>query len=230
VALLNARPDATLRHVGEAHALLVTHIRSTPFDPTAASLLPDWTIGHVLTHIARNADSFTGLVETAARGDIGDQYPGGFEQRSADIERGAGRSRDDLIADVAAACARLETAFDSLDELTWQRGRGRVTIGEQPIAVLPARRWRETMIHHSDLGLGFSLDDFSDEFVDHEIPLLAATLPKRLPDGVSVTLVATDSGARVGDGNTVVSAPRHALLGWLIGRRDLPDAPDLRPW
>ena len=55
------------------------------------SRLADWTVGHVLTHIARNADSVVWRLEGAARGELRDQYPGGLEQRRADIEAGAGR-------------------------------------------------------------------------------------------------------------------------------------------
>ena len=46
------------------------------------SRLPGWTVGHVLTHIARNADSLVWRLEGAARGELRDQYPGGLEQRS----------------------------------------------------------------------------------------------------------------------------------------------------
>ena len=42
------------------------------------SRLPDWSVGHVLTHIARNADSVTRRLQGAARGEIVDQYPGGL--------------------------------------------------------------------------------------------------------------------------------------------------------
>ncbi|MET0579484.1 MAG: maleylpyruvate isomerase N-terminal domain-containing protein, partial [Ilumatobacteraceae bacterium] len=34
-------------------------------DPSAPSLLPRWTVGHVLTHIARNADSIARVLDAA---------------------------------------------------------------------------------------------------------------------------------------------------------------------
>ena len=44
---------------------------STTRRPGAPSLLPGWTVGHVLTHVARNADAYTNLLTWAAdrRGD-----------------------------------------------------------------------------------------------------------------------------------------------------------------
>src|SRR3954452_11064204 len=66
----------------------------------APSRLPGWTVGHLLTHIARNADSLTRRMVAAARDEIGDQYPGGAAGRAAEIEAGAGRPAAELVADV----------------------------------------------------------------------------------------------------------------------------------
>jgi len=79
----------------------------TDGDARRPSLLPDWTIAHTLTHIARNADSHVLMLEAASGGEIGAQYPGGMEQRNADIEAGAGRSAAELVADVADSNSRL---------------------------------------------------------------------------------------------------------------------------
>ncbi len=225
-----ARPDAVLAAVAGAHADLLADLRATDFDPAAPSLLPDWTLGHVVTHIARNADSFTHLAGEAARGVVGVQYPGGFAQRRDDIAAGAARARDALVDDAAGACERLDAAFASLDDAVWRSGRSRVTGGEQPITALPWRRWRETMVHHTDLGFGYTIDDFPDTFVDGELPQLVATLPDRLPEGITVALVVTETGVCLGAGDLELRAPRHALLAWLMRGRDLDGAPPLRPW
>ena len=52
------------------------------------SLLPDWTVGHVLTHLARNADSMDRVLEAAERGDVVERYAGGGAGRDAEIEAG----------------------------------------------------------------------------------------------------------------------------------------------
>src|SRR5580658_1203131 len=55
----------------------------------APSRLEGWTVGHVLTHLARNADSHTRMLRAALRGESVEQYAGGAEERAANIEAGA---------------------------------------------------------------------------------------------------------------------------------------------
>ena len=72
------------------------------------SLLPDWTVGHVLTHIARTGDAFTRMLEHADRGESVEMYEGGYEARSAAFEAGASRSARELVADVRRSIYALE--------------------------------------------------------------------------------------------------------------------------
>lgn len=86
------RPQLVIDGATAAHAVLVDQIpRLTAAEIRRPSLLTDWTVGHVLTHLARNADSHTGMLVAAQGGGIADQYPGGPAQRSADIAAGAAR-------------------------------------------------------------------------------------------------------------------------------------------
>ena len=56
------------------------------------SSLPGWSRGHVLTHLARNADGLRNLLIWARTGVVTPQYPS-FEVRNQEIEAGAGRPR-----------------------------------------------------------------------------------------------------------------------------------------
>jgi maleylpyruvate isomerase len=118
------------------------------------SLLPDWTVGHVLTHIARNADSVVWRLEGAATGALRDQYPGGFEQRTGDIEGGSARSADELVADVRQSSTEVERTMAALPADAWdapsRTARGVVEPSREAIF----SRWREVVVHHGDLGLG----------------------------------------------------------------------------
>jgi uncharacterized protein (TIGR03083 family) len=78
-----------------------------------ASRLPGWTVAHVLTHIARNADGHIHRLEGALAGADRPRYPGGPAQRNADIENGAGRGSAEILADLTATQVALER--------TWQR-------------------------------------------------------------------------------------------------------------
>jgi maleylpyruvate isomerase len=179
------------------------------------SLLPGWTVGHVLTHLARNADSHVRMLEGARRGEIADQYPGGNGQRAADIEAGAGRPAAELVADVVGSAGRLEEAWAATPEEARRTGHGRVVSGLWPLADLPFRRWREVEIHHVDLGLTYGIDDWPDAYVDAELDRALPSLDARLP-----------ARARV----DVASLDRRRLLAWLVGRSDEPDLPALAPW
>jgi len=158
------------------------------------SLLPGWSVGHVLSHIARNADSVVWRLEGAARGELRDQYPGGLAQRRADIEAGAGRSAAALAADVQATSAAVVQSMAGLPAAAWdapsRTSRGVVESSRD--AVLS--RWREVVVHHGDLDLGP---------VPLPPALVEAWLPRELP-----RLAERTDPAR--------------LLQWIIGRGDPP--------
>ena len=182
--------------VKKSHIRLgMTITRLTDDDARRPSLLPGWTVGHVLTHLARNADSHVRLLEGAARGEVADQYAGGDAQRAADIEAGAGRPAAELVADVLEAAARLERTWDNTPEEVWRIGEGRVSSGVWAVAELPFRRWREVEVHHVDLDLGYGPADWPDAYVEEELARTVAGL-----DG--------------GD--------RRRLLAWLVGRAGVP--------
>ena len=63
----------------------------TDTDVAAPSRCDGWTRGHVLSHIARNADGITGTLEGALRGEIVARYPHGWDVRNKDIHDGSAR-------------------------------------------------------------------------------------------------------------------------------------------
>src|SRR5437660_10733430 len=75
------------------------------------SLLPGWSVGHVLTHLARNADGHVRRLEGALIGKEVARYPGGKDQRDGEIEAGASRAASELAADVLTSAARLEEVW-----------------------------------------------------------------------------------------------------------------------
>ena len=170
------------------------------------SLLPDWTVGHVLAHLARNAESHVRLLDAALAGEAAEQYAGGNEQRSRDIEAGADRPAAELRADIAATNAALEAAWARMTPAAWG-GHGLAQGREWPCRLLPFHRWREVEIHHVDLGLGYSPVDWPAGYVRRDLPLALATLPDRLGPG-----------------------PQAALLAWLVGRSPQPAGIEPAPW
>jgi maleylpyruvate isomerase len=82
------------------------------------SLLPGWTRGHVLTHIARNADGLRNLLIWARTGVETPQYAS-FQARNDEIEAGAGRPAAELAADVAASAAAFAAEAAALADPDW---------------------------------------------------------------------------------------------------------------
>ena len=190
------RPTFELDSVTVAHVrLLATVAGMADADAAAPSLLPGWSRGHVVTHLARNADSLTWVLDGARLGEVRDQYPT-EGMREADIEAGAGRSATELHDDLVTACARLVAAWVALDDDAWGR-ECRMRAGLCPAAELPFRRWREVEVHHVDLGLAYSPAEWPSDYVEAELVRLLPRLPDR--------------------------ADRNALAAWLLGRGDAPD-------
>ncbi len=231
------RPQLVIDGATAAHAVLVDRIpRLTADEIRRPSLLTGWTVGHVLTHLARNADSHTGMLLAAQGGGIADQYPGGPAQRSADIAAGAARDPEELLGDLRASIERLEATWDATSVAAWAHGTGRTgNAGEQPLGELVFRRWRETEVHHADLGLAFGWAEWSGAYVDHELDRTIHGLAARLPEGVALRIEAEGViGAWVVEPvaapRVTVRAPKHELLAWLLGRHARPDWPELAPW
>jgi maleylpyruvate isomerase len=75
-------------------------------DLTEVSSLPGWSWGHLLTHLARNADALGNLLSWARTGVETPMYRS-KSQRDDDINIGATRPGGVLLSDVADSAARL---------------------------------------------------------------------------------------------------------------------------
>lgn len=166
------------------------------------TFLGEWTVGHLVTHLARNADSLVRLLEGARRGEIVPQYPGGREQRNGDIEAGARRSAVDLVADLRAANAGLEQCWSSFE--VWPDGLG--------VDDLVQRRWREVEVHHADLGPSFgrSYRDWSAEYLRLDLRHFTMLWDSRRPMGMT------------GLPPKVQALAEPDRLAWLLGRLAVP--------
>lgn len=225
--------DSTERLMAALHRLTNDEVRRP-------SLLPGWTNAHVLTHLARSAEAIMRGLDGARTGTPFDLYPGGDEGRRREIEAGASRDADALVADVKAAAEKLSTAIAAMDADIWSATvniRGRT----MPAAELIGTRWREVEIHRVDLGLGYAPQNWPAPFVSYLLTFLTGPrLSTRPPADTTLVIEATDTDTRwqVGDGTTrrTVRGPSAALAGWLAGRAEPVrtlldgDLPELSPW
>ncbi|MFG2890755.1 maleylpyruvate isomerase family mycothiol-dependent enzyme [Streptomyces sp. NPDC048248] len=216
---MSSRALAPLGRIDEATKRLVETVSGLADEQVAGStLIPPRTRGHVITHVARAADSLCRLLEGARTAVEIPQYAS-MHARDAEIEAGAERPVADLVSDVVSNSARLDTAARSLPEAAWGR-RVRLRAGElRTPAGLMGTRLRELEVHHADLAAGYAFADIPDSVARWIVDDIHQTLSLRA-DTPGMRLEATDAGLAwdVGDGGPVVGGALADLLVRLSGR------------
>ncbi|MGI8882285.1 MAG: maleylpyruvate isomerase family mycothiol-dependent enzyme [Jatrophihabitans sp.] len=238
---------ALLQSVRTSTATVLAELSATTLsdsDVRAASLLPDWTIGHVLTHLARSADAMAGSVGGTLRDEAVALYPDGDEGRAKDIEAGAGRHATEIVADLRDSAERLDRVLGAVaDADAWDRVADRGLSNEEILI----SRWCEIEIHRIDARLAVP-KQWPAQFVERMLRETAdpARLPERLDRPVRIVVdggtepaltgLAVDVAPAGGDDAPVeVRAPDFAVLAWLFGRGSAVDPPlgssvVLTPW
>ena len=161
-------------------------------DVTQPSLLPNWTVGHVLTHIARNAEGCRNMLYGGA------MYPGGVLQRNADIEAGAVRGFAEQVAHIHASATDFERTLLTLTDELWA-GEASGPFGVITVESVPLRRWREVEVHRMDAGLGYTCQDIPQAWVAADLGVRRSAFGQPIPADV----------AALGD---------KAELAWLFSR------------
>jgi len=210
LVLMTDVDEATDRLIRTAEALDGGAVR----DPSA---LPGWTVGHVLTHVARNADAYTNLLNWARTGVETPAYATPTA-RAEGIEAGAGRPLAEQIADLREAHERFADAAAAMPAEAW-------TVYLPPTgasaAAVPWARLREVEVHHVDLGRGYTPENWSDAFALRLLREIVAGVTDpafRLvlhPQGVEHALTIGEAGNA-----PEVSGPTRSIAAWLAGRGD----------
>ncbi|HET9969425.1 MAG TPA: maleylpyruvate isomerase N-terminal domain-containing protein [Streptosporangiaceae bacterium] len=201
------------------------------------SRLPGWTRGHVLSHLARNADALVNLLTWARTGTEARMYASPAD-RADGIEAGAGRALPEQLADLTAAGQRFAAAAAAVPlgrrDFTVLSGQGR----EIPASEVPWLRVREVWLHLVDLDAGDGID---------AIPAdvgwtLAADVAGWMSDRTEATADLKTEGRGAirlgpagGPAGAVVAGSPQRIAGWLTGRSggdglavtagELPDLP-----
>jgi maleylpyruvate isomerase len=203
---------------GSADRFLGTVRALADDDVLRACALPGWTRAHLLTHVARAADSRTGMLRAARAGLIGEQYPS-EQARAGAIEAGARRPAAVIRADVERAVEECLTAMRRHPAGLWDAPAIWLRGGRRPVRGVVASLRSELEYHHVDLAAGYTPDDWPAQFVATELRRVTALMDHRA-DAPPVTLIAA-AAVRVGTVPPVdVTGPSAAILAWLSGRGD----------
>ncbi|MFE9918822.1 maleylpyruvate isomerase family mycothiol-dependent enzyme [Micromonospora sp. NPDC005553] len=213
--LLMGEVDAATRR------LLRTAASFDAADLAAASLLPGWTRGHVLAHVARNADGFVNLLTAARTGAALPMYAS-LDARTADIEAGSSRPPAAHLDDLRRTADLFAEAVAAMPADAWA-ATVQARKGPWPAALLVWGRLREIEVHHLDLAADYRAADWSETFA-HRLLREAASHHAMGPTPPSMVLRLDGSEHEVVIGERVsapvVAGPAPDLAAWLIGRAD----------
>ncbi|MEH1013256.1 maleylpyruvate isomerase family mycothiol-dependent enzyme [Micromonospora sp. CPCC 206060] len=183
------------------------------------SLLPGWTRGHVLAHLARNADAHVNMLTSARTGEHIPAYPS-VAAREADIVVGAVRPPAAHLDDLRRSADRFAEAVAAMPARAWAatvQARGEPRLA----ATLVWTRLREIEVHYVDLAAGYRPADWPEVFAHrllHEVVTdlgghqAAPSMVLRF-DGSTHELVVGDRTAA-----PTVTGPAAELAAWLVGR------------
>lgn len=235
-------PEWSVRAAADAFETLMAALRRIdPSDEIVGrpSGLTGWSIGHVLTHLARNANSYERVVRATKKGRVADQYPGGATQRQEEIEHGSKRPLAEQLEDLIASEATLAAAFGELTAADWRSLTRRWGNQAWPVADIPFLRCRELSIHSIDLRFGnLGVDDWGDYYVKTDLHRQLAAVAGRFSSRVVIDVCPHDADWSllvVGHGDpgpavTIESTSRQ-ILGWLVDRVAPQEPwPPLSPW
>jgi maleylpyruvate isomerase len=226
------RPVSLLEEVQASTDRLLRRINGlTDRAARGPSHLPGWTRGHVLTHLARNADAQVRMIEGSLAGQVVEQYVGGPAGRADEIEAGAPRTGRDLVDDVTSSAERLQAAWDAMPDDAWALMQQSST-GPRSIERGVRSRWREVEVHFLDLDLLYTSADWPNAFVHEFLPStldgMAARAVGTVPatswvlreEATGAAWLIDGTGTRSGpdDASHHIVGPAHALLAWVWGR------------
>ena len=190
------RPGLDIDACRMSHRRLLAALASlTDGDFGSPSLLPRWSRGHVVTHLANKTKTLVWVYGGPAAGEVRRQFPAGHDHDLA-ADTGAARSAAELRSDLAQSFELVDAAWDALDDGLWDQP-GIVTPGERSMAEIVSRHLRDVEVHHVDLDIGYRVCDWPVRFVEGELAKRLRALPDRADDA--------------------------DLLAWLLGRAPAPD-------
>jgi maleylpyruvate isomerase len=199
--------------------------RLDPGQVAGPSRLPGWSRGHVLSHLARNADALVNLLTWARTGTETRMYASPAD-RADGIEAGADRALPEQLADLAAAGERFAAAAAAVPpgrrEFPVLSGQGRTI----PAREVPWLRVREVWLHLVDLDAGCDIDAVPAAVAWTLAADVAGWMSSRIAGGPAELRTDGRDPIRLGPVDGPVDAPAAATIegspqriaGWLTGR------------
>ena len=183
------------------------------------SRLAGWSRGHILSHLARNADALVNLLAWARTGVESRMYATA-DAREEGINAGADRDVAEQLADLTASGSRFLRAAEAVPEAR----RSFCVLSAQgrriPAHEVPWLRVREVWLHLVDLDAGYDIDAVPDAIAWALVTDVAGWMRSRIT--ATVDLEVDDCGTvRLGPGpsaSAIIAGRPQQIAGWLTGR------------
>ena len=181
------------------------------------SLLPDWTVGHVLGHVALNGEGLAGALRGLSTGSGTPMYES-QKVRNRDIAELGAASPSEIRARVQASTSLYDREISALPDDLWQstieRTPGNPAFRARSTVLM---RLREVEIHHADLGLAYTHEDWVPAF---SAQVIESAGRRDWPAPFRVLARDLARTWEIGDGEPLatVSGESHDLAWWLTGR------------
>jgi maleylpyruvate isomerase len=181
------------------------------------SLLPDWTRGHVVAHLALNAEALAMVLQGLVEGRQVAMYAS-QDARDKDIATLGPAEPEALRSRLLGAVTDFADAIVAVPDEAWGTDVERTPGGPTfKAGAILGMRHREVEIHHADLGLDYTYTDWPTPFAIH---LIEAMAKRERPQPFSVHAADLDRTWHLGDGGPTVTGRAADLGWWLTGRGD----------
>lgn len=210
---------ATTELLAAASQRLVRTVDALPDEEYAGpSLLPGWSRGHVVAHLALNAEGLSGSLRGVVQGESVPMYRS-REARDDDIAELATASPATLRGRLLGSVTDLADAVAAVPEDRWDTVLERTPGSPRTFraADVPTMRLLEVEIHHADLGVGYGPATWPAEVA---VLVLDTAGRRGVSSGVTVRASDLDRTWTIGGGGPVVSGRAADLAWWLTGRGD----------
>ena len=211
--------DRVVEGLAESHQRLLQIVDElTPEQFAEPSHLPGWSRNTLIGHLTMNARSFVHLMSCAARGEVGEQYPGGQKTRQALIDEASSWEPVKAVSELRKAIYTLEGAWAGATSGIWQATGIRSTGSSIAMHELPFLRWRESVVHLTDLNVGIGYDQWPDYYVRLDLERQKMAWAASHPMGLTQFP------------QEVTQLPEKQRLAWLLQRESvegLPTGPGL---
>lgn len=211
--------DACVEGLAATHQLLLQTVDELTHEQfSAPSKLDGWSRGTLVGHLVMNARSFIHVLAAASKTDEIEQYPGGAPAREATIAEAAQWEMSTSVSELRKSVYMLEGAIAGATFDNWNRTYRSASGATVAVHEIPFLRWRECVVHLTDLDLGIKWDQWPDLYVRLELERQKMAWMASHPMGLTQIPQAA------------MELPEKHRLAWLLQRVEvdgLPKGPGL---